>query len=87
MLPLLALSLSDKGAHILSKIEIPKVWTDEAMKTWELPNPKPEYSPQPVSEEYYYAMAERTISDLTRFIILIMNQRVTGSGFNRWNQK
>lgn len=60
-LPLLALSLSDKGGYILSKIEIPKVWTDEAMKTWELPNPKPEYSPQPVSEEYYYAMAERTI--------------------------
>lgn len=40
---------------------IPRVWTDEAMKTRELPNPKPEYSAQPVSEAYYYAMPERVI--------------------------
>jgi len=41
--------------------EIPKVWTDEAMKDWELPNPNPEYSAKPVPEDFYYALPERVI--------------------------
>ncbi|MFN3998743.1 hypothetical protein [Algoriphagus sp.] len=43
------------------KNEIPRIWTDEALKDWELPNSNPEFSAQPVSEEFYYALPERVI--------------------------
>lgn len=41
--------------------EIPRIWTDLAMKNWELPNSNPEFSAQPVSEEFYYSLPERVI--------------------------
>lgn len=40
---------------------IPRVWTDEAIATFELPLARPEFGPKHVSEEYYYALSERTI--------------------------
>lgn len=40
---------------------IPRVWTDAEMKNWELPNSRPEYSAEPVSEEFYYNLPERVI--------------------------
>lgn len=41
--------------------EIPRTWADGAVATFELPLATPEYSPQHVSEEYYYALPERVI--------------------------
>ncbi|MCC5938941.1 MAG: hypothetical protein JJU34_16810 [Lunatimonas sp.] len=40
---------------------IPRVWTDEAMKDWELPHANPAFSAEPVSEEFYYNLPERVI--------------------------
>lgn len=40
---------------------IPMVWTDEAMKEWELPHANPAFSAEPVSEEFYYKLPERVI--------------------------
>jgi len=61
VLPLLAFGLSKQTAFYFSVFEIPRIWTDEAMKDWELPNPNPAYSAQPVSEEFYYNLPERVI--------------------------
>lgn len=41
--------------------EIPPIWTNEALKNWELPNAYPAYSVEPVTEEFYYALPERVI--------------------------
>ena len=41
--------------------EIPRIWTNEALKNWELPNANPAYSVEPVTEEFYYALPERVI--------------------------
>ncbi len=41
--------------------EIPRVWTDAAMKDWELPNANPDFTARPVSEDFYYALPERVI--------------------------
>ncbi len=41
--------------------EIPRVWTDDTMRDWELPNSKPEFSALPVSEAFYYNLPERVI--------------------------
>jgi hypothetical protein len=41
--------------------KIPRVWTHEALKDWELPNPNPNYTVEPVTEEFYYALPERVI--------------------------
>jgi hypothetical protein len=56
-------SLCLMGLHraVFYSPEIPRVWTDAAMKDWELPHPNPSYSAQPVSEDYYYALPERII--------------------------
>lgn len=41
--------------------EIPRIWTNEALKDWELPNANPTFTVEPVSEEFYYALPERVI--------------------------
>jgi len=41
--------------------EIPRTWSDSAIAEFELPLAAPEYSPEHVSEDYYYALPERTI--------------------------
>ena len=41
--------------------DIPKVWTDEAIKDWELPNSHPEFSAKPVSSAFYYNLPERVV--------------------------
>ena len=41
--------------------DIPRIWTNEALKNWELPNANPDYSVEPVREEFYYALPERII--------------------------
>ncbi len=41
--------------------DIPRIWTKEALKNWELPNANPDYSVEPVREEFYYALPERII--------------------------
>jgi len=43
------------------RIEIPRIWTNAALKNWELPLANPDYSVEPVSEEFYYALPERVI--------------------------
>lgn len=40
---------------------IPRIWTDSAVATFELPLASPDHSPRHVSEEYYYALPERVI--------------------------
>lgn len=61
LLPLLAFGLSNHSSSYFSVLDIPRIWTDEAMKEWELPNSNPAYSAQPVSEEFYYSLPERVI--------------------------
>lgn len=41
--------------------ELKRIWTEEALKDWELPLANAQYSPQPVSEKFYYALPERVI--------------------------
>ena len=41
--------------------EIPRTWADSAVATFELPLAAPEFSPEHVPEEYYYALPERVI--------------------------
>jgi hypothetical protein len=57
VLALASLAISDMD----TSISIPRVWTDAAMKDWELPNSNPDYSARPVSEAFYYRLPERTI--------------------------
>ena len=40
---------------------LPRIWTEAALKDWELPLANPAYSPTPVSEEFYYSLPERII--------------------------
>jgi hypothetical protein len=61
MLPLLALGLAQQNISFHLGFEFARIWTDEAMKDWELPNSNPEFSAQPVSEEFYYNLPERVI--------------------------
>lgn len=61
LLPLLAFGLVKQNFNFLIGLDIPRIWTDEAMKDWELPNSNPDYSAQPVSEEFYYNLPERVI--------------------------
>ncbi|HSK12891.1 MAG TPA: hypothetical protein VK907_06720, partial [Phnomibacter sp.] len=49
------------GKRAITADDIPRVWTDAAMKNWELPAPDPAYSARPVSEAYYYSLPERVI--------------------------
>jgi len=53
---LVAVSAAAAGAQ-----EIPRTWSDSAVAEFELPLAAPEYSPEHVSEDYYYALQERTI--------------------------
>jgi mono/diheme cytochrome c family protein len=41
--------------------KIPRTWADEAVKQLELPLAHPKYSPQHVSEEYYYQLPVRPV--------------------------
>jgi hypothetical protein len=41
--------------------DIPRIWNKEAFKNWELPNANPDYSIEPVCEEFYYSLPERII--------------------------
>jgi mono/diheme cytochrome c family protein len=41
--------------------EIPRTWSDSAIAAFELPLASPAYSPEHVSEDYSYALPERTI--------------------------
>jgi len=41
--------------------EVPRTWADSAIAEFELPLAEPEFSPQHVSEAYYYALPERVI--------------------------
>jgi hypothetical protein len=40
---------------------LPRVWTAEALKDWELPLANPAYSQEPVTEQFYYNLPVRTI--------------------------
>src|SRR4051812_38669334 len=40
--------------HERGSISIPRVWQDAALEQLEVPVSQPEYSPRPVSEDYYY---------------------------------
>ncbi len=61
LVPLLAGFLFQETDLLMRAVDIPRIWTDEAMHNWELPNANPEYSAQPVSEAYYYSLPERVI--------------------------
>jgi hypothetical protein len=61
LLPLLANGLVKPNFNFLIGIGFPRIWTDDAIEDWELPNSNPAYSAQPVSEEFYYNLPERVI--------------------------
>ena len=57
---LLTLGVS-AGQNRAIRPDIPRVWDERALKEMELPVVVPEYSPRPVSGEYYYKIPARTI--------------------------
>jgi hypothetical protein len=57
---LLTLGVS-AGQNRAIRPDIPRVWDERALKEMELPVVVPEYSPRPVSGEYYYRIPARTI--------------------------
>ncbi len=60
-IPIFVFTPDSKVFFSFIKNEIPRIWTEEALKDWELPNSNPEFTAQPVSEEFYYALPERVI--------------------------
>jgi len=57
---LLTLGVS-AGQNKDTRPDIPRVWDERALREMELPVVVPEYSPKPVSAEYYYKIPARTI--------------------------
>jgi mono/diheme cytochrome c family protein len=54
-------AVTTRGSPSASQPQIPRTWADSAIATFEVPLATPDYSPQHVSEEYYYALPERVI--------------------------
>jgi hypothetical protein len=52
----LALGFGSCATFATYQPEIPRTWTAEALEAFELPLADPEYSPEHVSEEYYYSL-------------------------------
>ena len=67
--------------------DIPKVWTNDAVRELEVPLAKPEFSPKHISEADYYRIPERVIYRTYPSTTRIANLTATRSGSSGGSRK